>query len=145
MKKVFFLLMIAAITVTGCQKDSSQDRQETLTGTSWVLAYIEDNGTSEVTFYPETEPRKISVAFNGYSNVISFTGMCNIGEGTYLFSSRSGEVTISNLVSTKIACDNVEWEAYTIQSLNNAYRYMIDENVLMIYSRGKYNLLFVRN
>jgi heat shock protein HslJ len=137
--------MVAFIAGAGCNKDSHPVRQETLSGTSWVLAYIEDTGTDEVTFYPETAPRKISVTFHGYSNIISLTGICNTGEGSYLFSSQSGEVSISDLGSTKVACEYVEWEAFTIQSLNNAYRYMIDDDVLLIYSHGKYNLLFVRD
>jgi len=145
MKQIFLLLMVAVIAGAGCNKDSHPVRQETLTGTSWVLAYIEDTGTDEVTFYPETAPRKISITFHGYSNIISLTGICNTGEGSYLFSSQSGEVTISDLGSTKVACEYVEWEVYTIQSLINAYRYMIDDDVLLIYSHGRYNLLFVRD
>jgi heat shock protein HslJ len=145
MKKIFLLLLVVIIAGTGCNKDSHPVRQETLSGTSWVLAYIQERATDDVTFYPETEPRKIIVTFHGSSNVISFNGICNTGEGTYLFSSRSGEVTVNDLASTKIACDNVEWEAYTIQSLNNAIRYMIEDNTLMIFSNGKYDLLFVRD
>jgi heat shock protein HslJ len=145
MRQIFLLLMVAVIALAGCNKDSHPVRQETLSGTNWVLAYIEDTGTDEVTFYPETAPRKISVTFHGYSNIISLTGICNTGEGSYLFSSQSGEVSISDLGSTKVACEYVEWEAFTIQSLNNAYRYMIDDDVLLIYSHGKYNLLFVRD
>ena len=145
MKKIFILLVVAVIAGTGCNKDSYPVRQESLTGTSWVLAYIQERATNDVTFYPETEQRKISVTFHGSSNVISFKGICNTGEGAYLFSSRSGEVTVNDLASTKIACDNVEWEAYTIQSLNNAIRYMIEDDTLMIFSNGKYDLLFVRD
>jgi heat shock protein HslJ len=145
MKKIFFLFLIAFLAGPACKKDSHTVRQETLTGTSWVLAYIEDVNTNNVTFYPETEPRKISITFHGYSNIISFTGICNTGEGSYLFSSQSGDLSVANLGSTKVACNNVEWEAYTIQSLNTAYRYMIDDDVLMVYSHGKYNLLFVRD
>jgi heat shock protein HslJ len=145
MKKIFLLFLIAFIAGTGCKKDSYPVRQETLTGTSWMLAYIQETATNEVTFYPETEPRKISVTFHGFSNVISFKGICNTGEGTYLFSSQSGEVAVNDLASTKVACENAEWETYTIQSLNNAYRYMIDGDNLLIYSNGRYNLFFVRD
>lgn len=145
MKKIFLLLIIAVIFVTACKKDNHPIKQETLTGTSWVLAYIQETAVNDVTFYPETEVRKISITFHGSSNAISFTGICNVGEGTYMFSSRSGELTIYNLGSTKVACNNAEWETYTIQSLNNAYRYMIDEDNLLIYSNSKYDLFFVRD
>lgn len=145
MKKIFLLLLVAIIAGNGCKKESYPVRQETLTDTSWVLAYIQERANNDVTFYPETEPRKISVTFHGSSNVISFKGICNTGEGTYLFSSRSGEVDINDMGSTKVACENVEWEAYTIQSLNNAIRYTIDNDTLLIFSNGKYDLLFLRD
>jgi len=144
MKRIIYFLLFAILAGTGCNKDSSSNPQATLTGTSWILVYIQDVNTNTVTFFPETESRKISVAFNGYSNVVSFDGICNTGEGMYLFSSKSGDLTISNLGSTKIACINVEWESYTIQNLNAAYRYMIDGDTLMIYSLGKYNLFFTK-
>jgi len=145
MKKIFLLLLVVFMAATSCKKDSHTTRQETLTGTTWALAYIEERATNDVTFYPESEPRKISITFHSYSNIISFTGICNTGEGTYLFSSQSGELSVANFGSTKIACNNVVWESYTIQGLNTAYRYMIDDDALLIYSNGNYDLMFVRD
>jgi len=144
MKRIIYFLLFTIMAGTGCKKDSSDPPQAVLTGTSWVLVYKQDKNTNAVTFFPDTEPNKISITFNSSSNVISFKGICNTGDGTYLFSSKSGDLTISNLISTKIACNNVEWESYTVQNLNNAYRYMIDENTLMIYSNGNYNLFFIK-
>jgi hypothetical protein len=78
-------------------------------------------------------------------NIVSFSGICNGGEGTYSYSSINGTIKITNLGTTLIDCKYAEWEGYTIQNLYTAFRYKINGNSLEIYSNGAYNLYFTLN
>jgi heat shock protein HslJ len=143
MKKLYSFFLIVTVSSLGCNKDNSKDKQPPLAGTTWELAYIEQRATNIVTFYPDNEAKKISINFSA-SNTIEFTGICNGGLGIYLFSSESGDITITDLGTTKIYCQDVEWEGYTVSNLNTAYKYKIDGTNLTIYSLGDYDLYFVQ-
>jgi heat shock protein HslJ len=73
-----------------------------------------------------------------------FTGICNSGSGTYTYSYETGEIEVTDLGSTKIYCQYIEWEEYTIQNLNKAYSYNLNGDQLIIFSHGPYNLNFTK-
>jgi len=141
MKKIFFFCFVLGVIVAGCKKESP--KQPTLLNTHWVLSYIQDTKSNAVTNYPATQSNKIIIDFTS-SNIISFTGICNTGAGKYSFSA-SGTLEITDLGTTKIACPDVEWEGYTVRSLQEAYSYSINGNSLVIHSNGDYNLYFIEN
>lgn len=142
MKKTIFILVII-ITCFGCKKDSLNDTD--LLKTTWLLSYIQDTKTQAITNYPGDATKKISIVFSDSSNDIGFSGVCNGGAGTYTYSSITGEIKVTDLITTLIGCKYVEWETYTVQSLYYASSYKINGNNLTIYTSGTYNLYFTRN
>jgi heat shock protein HslJ len=127
----------------GCKKDTLKDAD--LLNTKWILSYIQDTKTQAITNYPSDATKKISIVFNDTSDIISFSGICNGGAGTYTYSSITDEIKVTDLGTTLIYCKYVEWETYTVQSLHDASSYKINGNNLAIYTGGAYNLYFTKN
>jgi len=141
MKKIIICCFISAFIITGCNKESS--KPATLLNTHWVLSYIQDTKSNLISNYPADESKKIVIDFTDSANVVSFNGICNSGSGQFSFTS-SGTLRITGIAATKIACKYVEWESYTIQSMQGAYSYNINGNNLIIYTNGDYNLYFIK-
>jgi heat shock protein HslJ len=142
MKKAIFILVIL-ISCFGCKKDSLNDTD--LLKNSWILSYIQDTKTQAVTNYPNDAAKSISIEFTNSSNIIFFRGVCNVGSGTYTYSSITDEIKVTDLVTTEIYCKYYEWETYTVQNLYYASSYKIAGNDLVINSSGSYNLYFTKN
>src|SRR5664280_2371689 len=136
MKKIEIFSFILILVGTGCKKTADAD----LLKVKWVLSYIQDTKTNAIKNYPSDAARKISIDFTDSLNILSFSGICNGGAGTYSYSSNSGEIKLTNLGTTLIDCKYAEWEGYTIQNLYAAFRYKINGSSLEIYSNGTYNL-----
>lgn len=143
MKKIAIFSFILILLGFGCKKENLKDAD--LLKTKWILSYIQDTKTNAITNYPSDAARKISIVFTDSLNILSFSGICNGGAGTYSLSSNSGEIKFTNLGTTLIYCKYAEWETYTVQNLFYASRYKIDGNDLAIYSNGAYNLYFTQN
>jgi heat shock protein HslJ len=141
MKKIEIFSFILILVGTGCKKTADAD----LLKVKWVLSYIQDTKTNAIKNYPSDAARKISIDFTDSLNILSFSGICNGGAGTYSYSSNSGEIKLTNLGTTLIDCKYAEWEGYTIQNLYAAFRYKINGSSLEIYSNGTYNLYFTEN
>ena len=141
MKKIEIFSFILILVGTGCKKTADAD----LLKVKWVLSYIQDTKTNAIKNYPSDAARKISIDFTDSLNILSFSGICNGGAGTYSYSSNSGEIKFTNLGTTLIDCKYAEWEGYTILNLYAAFRYKINGSSLEIYSNGTYNLYFTEN
>lgn len=142
MRKIALVLTFS-IVFFSCEKERHIDGD--LLKTKWILSYIQDTKTHAVTYYPSDAINKISIVFSDSSNDIGFSGVCNGGAGKYTYSSISGEIKVTDLISTLIGCKYVEWETYTIQNLYYASSYEINGNDLVIYSKDAYNLYFTKN
>ena len=101
MKKTIFILVII-ISCFGCKKDSLNDAD--LLKTTWILSYIQDTKTQAITNYPSDAAKTISIEFTDSSNIIFFRGICNVGSGTYTYSSITGEIKVTDLITTLIGC-----------------------------------------
>ena len=143
MNKILIFCYMVILVGIGCKKENLKDAD--LLNTKWTLFYIQDTKTHTVTHYPSDARNNISIVFTDSSDIISFSGICNGGAGTYTYSSITGEIKITNLVTTEIYCKYYEWETYTGQNLYDATSYKIDGNDLAIYSNGEYNLYFTKN
>jgi heat shock protein HslJ len=141
MKKIAIFSFILILVGTGCKKTADAD----LLKVKWVLSYIQDTKTNAITNYPSDAARKISIVFTDSLNVISLSGVCNGGWGTYSYSLSTGAIKISGILTTAIACKYVEWEEYTTQNLDSASSYKINGSSLEIYSNSTYNLYFTEN
>lgn len=129
----------------GCKKESYQNEQTSLSGTKWILSYIQDTRTNGIIYYPNDESKKISIAFTDSLNVLLFSGVCNGGQGIYSYSSVTDSFKVYYLGTTLIYCKYVEWEEYVTYNLQNAFRFAVNDNQLAIFSKGTYNLYFSRN
>jgi heat shock protein HslJ len=141
MKKIVIFSFILILVGTGCKKTADAD----LLKVKWVLSYIQDTKTNTITNYPIDATRKISIVFTDSLNVLSFSGICNGGWGTYSYSASTDAIKITDLATTLIGCKYAEWEEYTIQNLYTAFRYKINGSSLEIHSNGAYNLCFIQN
>jgi heat shock protein HslJ len=142
MNKILIFSFIMFLVGFGCKKENLKDAD--LLKTKWSLSYIRDAKTNAITNYPSDAARKISIVFTDSLDVISFSGICNGGAGTYSYASSTGMIKIS-VGTTLIYCKYVEWEEYATQNLNAAFSYKINGNNLVIYSNGVYNLYFTKN
>jgi len=142
MKKTLFILVII-IFCFGCKKENLNDTD--LLKTTWILSYIQDTKTQAITNYPSDAAKTISIEFTNSSNIIFFRGVCNVGSGTYTYSSITDEIKVTDLITTEIYCKYYEWEIYTVQNLYYASSYKIVGNDLVIYSNGEYDLYFTKN
>jgi len=142
MKKTLFILVII-IFCFGCKKENLNDTD--LLKTTWILSYIQDTKTQAITNYPSDAAKTISIEFTNSSNIIFFRGVCNVGSGTYTYSSITDEIKVTDLITTEIYCKYYEWEIYTVQNLYYASSYKIVSNDLVIYSNGEYDLYFTKN
>ena len=139
LKRIIFLLLIF-ISCFGCKKENHTDAD--LLKTTWVLSYIQDTKTQAITIFPGDAAKTISIEFTGKSNQLFFKGICNVGSGTYCYSSITDKIKVTDLITTEIYCKYYEWETYTVQNLYYASSFEIDGNDLVIYSNGEYNLYF---
>ena len=143
MNKILIYCFIITLVGFGCEKENLKDAD--LVNNIWELNSIQATQTNAMTEYPGDASEKISIVFSDTSNVIGFNGVCNVGAGTYSLTNISGEIEISDLITTLIGCKYVEWETYTVQNLHNAFSYKINGNNLIIHSHGDYNLYFATN
>src|ERR1035437_7950525 len=143
MRKILLFSSILILVGVGCKKANEKDAD--LLKTKWILSYIQDTKTNAITTYPSDAARKISIEFTDSLNVISFSGVCNGGWGTYSYSSANSAIKITNLMTTAIACKYVEWEEYTTQNLYSAFGYKINGNNLVINSNGKNKFFLFKN
>jgi heat shock protein HslJ len=141
MKKILILSLIIIFNSFSCKEDTSTDQPD-LVKTKWILSFIRNNKSDATTYFPTNAFKGIVIVFTDSVNVITFNGICNTGGGTYTYSSKTGTLEMRDIVTTKIACQYVEWERYTIQNLDSAYSYKINGDNLMINSHGAYNLYF---
>ena len=142
MKNAIFILIIIFFCF-GCKKDSLNDND--LLKKTWILSYIQDTKTQAITIFPGDAAKTISIEFTGKSNQLFFRGICNVGSGTYCYSTTTDKIKVTDLITTEIYCKYYEWETYTVQNLYYASSFEIDGNDLVIYSNGEYNLYFTEN
>ena len=140
-KKIIFLFVII-VSCNGCKKQNLKD--DDLLNSKWILSSVQDTKTDAITHFPGDATKSIAIVFSNSSDLLSFTGLCNNGSGSYSYSSTTGEIKITNLATTLIWCKYVEWETYTVQNLNYATSFRITGNYLVIYSDGEYDLYFTR-
>ena len=146
MKKLRFLtiiIILLSFSCLECKKDNLDDTD--LLKTTWILSYIKDTKTQAITNFPSDAVKTISIEFTDSSNLLFFRGICNVGSGTYSFSSITDEIKVTDLITTEIYCKYYEWETYTVQNLYNASNYIINGTDLVIFSTGAYNLYFTKN
>lgn len=137
------LFFVISLIIFSCEKEDHPDGD--LQKTKWELSYIQDTKTGVITQYPGDAAKIISIEFTGTSDRLYFSGICNVGSGSYTYSSVTGEIKITELITTEIYCKYYEWEMYTLQNLYSAIYFKISNNSLIIYSAGANDLCFTKS
>ena len=143
MKKISILMVLIFSIGIGCETGHLNDPE--LLDCDWILTHIQDTRTNVSTVYPADASRSISIYFYSTSDMMFFTGECNVGAGKYGFTSLAGEIIISDIAITEIGCKYNNWESHVAHNLQNNSGYRITGNKLEIYSNSTYNLYFTRN
>ncbi len=143
MKKILFAVLIAALIAPCCKKDNPPVADAAFGNNEWVLSYIQDVNSNLITYFPGDAAKKITIVFTDSLNIMTFSGICNSGSGTYTYSPANTTLVVTDIVTTKIACKYVVWEAYVVQNLYKTVSYQISGSNLTIYTNGDYNLHFI--
>ncbi len=148
MKKILILNFIFILIGYGCKKDS-QDKQDNyqtkLIVNKWLLSSIQNTKTNVMTNYP-AEVQQIwgfeSLSFNDSLKAVLVKGLCNGGSGAFPTFSGIDSIKFHGISMTLADCKYEEWELYLWDNLDSAYKFKINDNNLIIYSKGSYNLYF---
>lgn len=134
--KIKSLISLILILVFGCNK---KDPDPTFLNTQWYLSSIQNTKAKQIINYPDSILVKESITFTD-SLTMMFHGACNGGKAKYTVQNDS--INISDLVTTQILCSYYQWEEYLGNNLDSAFRFIISNKQLEIFSKGTYNLIF---
>lgn len=121
--KYLIPLLLPAIILIGCESDSSQPKEENhqtkttvdIFETNWTLIELNGDPVSEL----ETSQSIPTIRFIESENRFNGRGGCNQYNGGFEFDAESGEIELSQVAATKMACPDME--------LENLYFSMLDE------------------
>jgi heat shock protein HslJ len=133
------LILVFLLANTECKKSDLNQDNSLLMGV-WNFTAIQNVKTNQIINYPDSIPKKESITFSDSGSVLRFGGVCNEGWGTYLIN--GNKINISPIVTTLMLCENIIWEDYLQNNLENAFMYSIYADQLIIRSSGTFNLIF---
>ncbi|MGV3459590.1 MAG: META domain-containing protein [Flavobacterium sp.] len=139
MKHLRNLLGIAlfAITLASCGSAKEADPMAILTSTNWQLQSI--NGTAvDATQFSKGRP---NATFSS-DNKIMGNGGCNSYTGSYNLNEEMG-MNVSQVISTKMACDAMAAESAYFDALNKVNMVKIDPDKLTLMTDVTEVLVFV--
>ncbi len=149
MKRTLTILFLSSIFIlSACKKDDADVILDKLTSNQWELSYLYTTDGNEKIIFPKEIDSKILIQFSDNTDSLIFTGICNTGRGTYNFTSSIESfyfIKISDIWSTRMNCNNIEWEYYVTENLPQAYEFNLKNKKLEIYTQGKYNLFFKKH
>jgi heat shock protein HslJ len=137
MKQISYLFVF--LVLAGCSKNISNEEQSLLRK-EWKLKSIEDTKTYEISEYPDSITNKEIIEFTDSLSVLTYNATCNAGFGRY--SLQGSQINIDSLAGTKMFCKYIKWEYILVNNLDSAVSYQIENNQLVIFSKGSYNLNF---
>lgn len=125
--KYIILLLLTAFTFVACESDSSRPEEENLQtettvdifDTNWTLTELNGDPVSEL----ETSQSVPTIRIIESENRFNGRGGCNQYNGGFEFDAESGEIELSQVAATKMACPDMD--------LENRYFSMLDEVVLV--------------
>lgn len=136
--KYIILLLLTAFTFVACESDSNQSEnqnQQTEATTSifeinWVLNELEGNPVSET----ETSQSIPTIQFDATENRFYGRGGCNQYNGGFEFDSETGEVELSQIAATKMACPDMDLENRYFTMLNEVERIEQSSQILKFFN-----------
>ncbi|HEX2974768.1 MAG TPA: META domain-containing protein [Bacteroidales bacterium] len=134
-------LLTLFIVLQSCKK-ANESGASGIINTSWRLEYLIRTTDKSKLDFPADEPNRITIAFSDSLNTLMFNGICNSGSGFYDIVQKNNQLTIRDIKITLIHCRNIIWESYAVENLEKAASFSVKDNVLIIYTRGEYDLYF---
>ena len=141
MKSSIILSSTLLLLVFACKKENFDvTKNKTINNTNWNLIGIMNQETNEEI----VPPYDINITITFLDSTIASSAVCNTGQGIYTTSKDSIKI---NCGFTKMYCQliskyPINWESVYVQNLNLSTRYKINEDELLLYSSGEYNLKF---
>jgi len=134
----FFLLIIClfAILSTSCKKNESVPSGLLK---KWTLVSVQDNKSTYIIQYPDSILKKETIEFTNDLTIV-ILGVCNGGNADFFV--KNDSLGIDNIAVSLKMCSSYLWESYLINNLDSAYSYSLISNQLIIFSKGKSNLIF---
>ncbi len=125
MTRVIITFICVSTVFFLCSCSGSQNTS--LKSTSWQLDSLTETGLLTVNKKPGAD-------FSA-EGVVSGFGGCNKYSGGY--KSSAGKLTISNIRSTEMACDNLKIEQVFLSALMQSDSYKISGSKLRLYTKGR--------
>lgn len=96
-----------------------------LTGQKWILKSLNDSAIDLV------NNQVPYIEFNDTTKRISAYGGCNRMGGTYVLTENNG-IKFEQMMSTKMACPNMQIEDFLGRAIAESDTYQINDNILML-------------
>ncbi len=132
----FALLAAVVAMAAGCCKCRSYQKKTNrpLAGTEWQLIQLGGMAVQPV-------EGKFSITFDAADKRITGVGACNRLSGTYQSTDKRA-LTISPLISTRMACPDIDTEGKFFKALESATHYDMDGPMLLILGDGELKAVF---
>jgi heat shock protein HslJ len=136
--KYIILLLLTAFTFVACESDSKQHKDQnyqpeattSIFEINWVL--IELNG--EPVTETEISQSIPTIQFDATENRFYGRGGCNQYNGGFEFDSETGEVELSQIAATKMACPDMDLENRFFTMLNEVERIEQSSQILKFFN-----------
>lgn len=117
--KNLLLLITAILILSAC---AAKKLHAGLEGKKWELISVEGNAVTTSTAFMQ---------FNPAEKRVSGKGGCNGFGGTY--ATTDDKISMTGIISTKMACNNLDTENAFFRVLEKTDRYTIKEDILSLY------------
>lgn len=126
--KTLLLSSLMIFTLFACKTKKGTTQSTKLVDSSWIVTHLGEDETSvKQTFVIDGEGVKGKGACNGFGGKIKL-------EDNQI-------ITISELISTKMACDNLSAEIKYFQNLREAKTYSLKKDELVLYNSDNKQLV----
>lgn len=134
--KIIVTFALMAFFVSGCAAVTNTLKNSVqLYGTPWKL--VQMNGNQVVI---PANADNATLALSAADNNFGGTGSCNTFSGNYVIN--GSQLSLQNLGSTKMNCDNMSIEIDYFQALKSVTSYKIVDKSLYLYSGSNAVLVF---
>jgi heat shock protein HslJ len=124
------LALVAALPLTGCEKEYASPTDAVLQDTRWLLVKIDDDPIA-LSSYSETS--RSYLEFVGLSQGVVGLAPCNNFSSRFRLSSRPQELRITAPIATRATCPAQNWEDRYLANLPLTTRYEINGDELRLY------------
>jgi heat shock protein HslJ len=134
MIRVFFIHLFLALSLAGChsmQKSGSGKSGHSLTDTYWKLIDLHGHSIQP----SETAKPEAHIILHAADGRMTGNGSCNAISGSFE-TGDGNQISFSEIISTRMACPDMEVENQLIKALESAEIYSIQSDTLTLKRSG---------